>query len=107
MKTIKNVDAKPIHFQDDVPPEVIAQLPTYRKMFRAVCGMGLAKGGDQAMDLVQLGLKMQLDQPDISLEDAEFKLLKERCDQNVCQWQVGFHGQVMLKLKEAEQSKKE
>lgn len=107
MKTITAVDTKPTHFQDEVTPDVVASMPTYRKMFRAVCGMGLAKSGEEAMDLVQIGLKMQLADPDISLEDAEFRLLKERCEKNPVQWQAHFHGQVMLKLKEAETSKKE
>ena len=101
MKTIKNVDSKPEHFQDDIAPEVAATIPTYRKMFKAAVGMGLAKDGENAIDLVQLGLKLRVD-GDINLEDAEFKLLKERCSQNPAQWTAHFHGQVMMKLKEAE-----
>lgn len=105
MKTIKDVDSKPTHFQDDVPQEVIDQMPSYRKMFKAAIAMGLAKDGENAIDLMQLGLKFKLADPDISLEDAEFKLLKDRCSQNTPSWQAHFHAQVMLKLKDAEKSK--
>lgn len=104
MKTIKGVDEKPEHFQEDVPAEVIATIPTYRRMFKAAVGMGLSKGGENAIDLVQLGLKLRIE-GDITLEDAEFKLLKERCSENPAQWQAHFHGLVMLKLKEAENAK--
>lgn len=104
MKTITAVDEKPTHFQDDVPVDVLATLPTYRKMFKAAVGMGMAKDGENAIDLMQLGLKLKVD-GDISLEDAEFKLLKERCSANPAQWAAHFHGQVMLKLKEAEDKK--
>jgi len=107
MKTIKDVDAKLTHFQDDIAPEVEATLPTYRKMFRAAAGMGLAKDGEKAIDSIQLGLKLRVDGSDIALEDAEFKLLKEFCSENPAQWQKHFHGQVMLKLKEAEEKTKE
>lgn len=106
MKTIKDVDTKPSHFQDDLPPEAEASMPTFRKMFKAAVGMGMAKDGENAIDLLQVGLKLKLDGADISLEDAEFKLLKERCSANPAQWVTHFHGQVMLKLQEAEKEKK-
>lgn len=101
MKTIKDVDTKPTHFQEDIPEEVAAAMPTYRKMFKAAVGMGLAKDADNAIDLLQLGLKLKVE-GDVQLEDAEFKLLKDRCSANTPQWQAHFHAQVMLKLKESE-----
>lgn len=101
MKTIKGIDDKPTHWQDDIAPEVLATIPSFRKMFKAALGMGAAKDGENAIDLFQVGLKLKVE-GDISLEDAEFKLLKDRCSQNPAQWQAHFHGQVMLKLKEAE-----
>lgn len=105
MKTIKDVDAKPTHFQDDLPADAAAAMPTYRKMFKAAVGMGMAKDGENAIDLMQLGLKLKVD-GDIQLEDAEFKLLKQRCSENPAQWLAHFHGQVMLKLREAEEADK-
>lgn len=102
MKTIKGLDEKPTSFDDDVPPEILAQLPTYRKMLKAALGLGAAKDGENAIDLLQIGLKLRLEGNDVSLEDAEFKLLKERCNENPAQWQAHYHGQVMLKLREAE-----
>lgn len=107
MKKINAVDERPTHFQDDITPEVAAQIPTYRKMFKAAVGMGMAKDGENAIDLMQLGLKLKVDGADIELEDAEFKLLKERCSANPAQWVAHFHGQVMFKLKQSEEKRKE
>lgn len=104
MKTIKNIDDKPPHFDVDIEPETLLRLPTYRKMFRSAIGNGLAKDGEAAMDLIQLGLKFTQVESDISLEDAEFKILKDRCASNTPQWAAHFHGLVLLKLKEAESS---
>lgn len=102
MKVIKSVDDRPSHFEEQLPADVMAQIPTFRRMFKSVCGMGLAKSGDEAVDLVQIGLKFSLAESDITLEDAEFKLLESRCAANPCGWQAHFHGQVMIKLREAE-----
>lgn len=105
MKKIKDIDQKPSHFQDDVPAETIDQMPTYRKMFRAAVGMALGRSGEESIELYQIGLKLKLDGSELSLEDAEFKILKDKCQQNPVGWSAHFHAQCLLKLKEAEAAK--
>lgn len=105
MKTIKNIDERPPHFDDEVPADELLKIPTYRKFFRSAIGMGLAKDGDSAMDLIQIGLKLRVEGNDVTLEDAEFKALKERCERNTPQWAAHFHGHILLKLKESEHGK--
>lgn len=101
MKTIKNIDDKPSHFQEDVLPETMAALPTYRRMFKNAVGTVAARNGEEAIDLYQLGLKLKMEGSDISLEDAEFKLLKDTCEKNPAQWMAHFQAQVLLKIKES------
>lgn len=105
MKTLKDLDTHLVHFEEDLPIDTVAQLPTYRKMYKAALGMVSSKNGEEAIDLYQVGLKLKLNEPQIDLEDAEFKLLKEACAKNPVQWMAHYHAQVVLKLKEAEQLK--
>lgn len=101
MKTLKDLDAKPEPMQEDTPAEIIATFPTYRKLMKSAVGTTVAKSGEEAIDLVQLGLKLKID-GDVSIEDAEFKLLKEKCEANPMKWESHYHGQILLKLREAE-----
>lgn len=103
MKHLKGLDEKPTSF-DDVPPEVMEKMPTFRKLFKAAIGMATRGSGEQAIDLYQVGLKLKLAEPDLSLEDAEFNLLREACNQNAPNWISHYHAQVMMKLKEAEKA---
>lgn len=102
MKTLKDIDSKPIPFEEDIPAEALERIPTFRKLFKSSVGMLIKSNGDQAIDLYQLGLKLKLSEQDISLEDAEFNMLKDACNQNPMNWIAHFLAQVMLKLKESE-----
>ncbi len=104
MKTIKSVDDKPSTFEENVPQNVLDTMPSFRKLFKAAIGLTVKSNGDQAIDLYQLGLKFKQDTPDISVEDAEFNLLKDACNSNPAGWHSHYHAQVMLKLKEASDS---
>lgn len=102
MKIIKNIDEKPTSFDENISPEALKQMPTFRKLFKAAIGMSTRSNGEQAIDLYQLGLKFKTEENDISVEDSEFNLLKEACNQNPANWISHYHAQVMLKLKDAE-----
>lgn len=102
MKTIKNIDEKPTSFDESLPPEEIARIPTYRKLFKAAVGLTTKNNPAEALDLYQMGLKLKIESPDVALEDAEFKLLEESCRQNPANWVAHYFAQVLLKLKGAE-----
>ncbi len=102
MKTVKDVDAKPLPFEDDIPAEAMARIPTFRKMYVAAVGMMINANGDKAIDLYQLGLKLKTTDADIVLEDSQFSMLKDSCNSNPMQWIAHYHAQAMIKLKEAE-----
>ena len=104
MKTIKNVDDNLQSFNDELSEEEKRSLPTYRKAFKAILGMVLNNDPEKALDLAQVGLKFTLAQPDISLEDAEFKLLKEATNKNPSQLLNHFWAQILTKLKDAEKN---
>lgn len=101
MKTLKNLDEKPLSFEDDVPESVRATMPTFRKLMKAAIGMTAAKNGEESVDLFQIGLKLAVD-GDVQLEDAEFKLLNEACEKNPAQWIAHYQGQVIIKLRASE-----
>jgi len=100
MKKLIGIDEKLTYFTDDVKDE----LPTMRALLRAAVGMYAAQGGEQAIELYQLGLKLRMvdNSGTIDIEDAEFKLLKKVCEENPVKWIAHFQGQVLSKLKESE-----
>lgn len=101
MKTLTGLDTKPEPIEESTPKEILETFPTYRKLLKNCIGISKAKDGDESIDLLQLGLKLKVE-GDVSLEDAEFKMLKEKCSNNPLNWESHYQGQVMLKLKEAE-----
>lgn len=99
MKTIKGIDEKIKHFEEAPGSD---NLPTFRKMF--LLGVGSQKGanGEEAISLYSVGLKIRDAKDSVELEDADFNLLKKACNDNPAAWLSFYHGQVLLKLKEAE-----
>jgi hypothetical protein len=72
-------------------------------MYRTVVSMSLGNSGDQALEMFELGLKIkQSKTDDIELEDAEFKLLHEKVKENTLKQPAHFLGQLLSKLKQAE-----
>lgn len=101
MKTLKDIDSKPVPINED---DDMTRIATYRKMFQHVVALAAPKGGVHAVDLFQLGLKLKVD-GDVKLENAEFKLLKDAVEANPMEWRAHFLGQAVLKLDEADESK--
>jgi len=102
MKTIDKLDDTP------EPIEALPQgvkLPTYRQLFKAAIGNALGKSSEEAIELFHVGVKVKDAKDELVLEDAEFKLLKEKCEANPAQWTAHFHAQVVLKLKKSEETK--
>lgn len=99
MKTIKNIDSRPTHFDEGVDQSTV---PTYRNLLKGAIGICASNSPTEALDLYQIGMKLKLAESDISLEDAEFKLLKDKCDQNPSKWFSHIFAQVILFLREAE-----
>jgi len=109
MKRIEGIDAKAAHYQDDVAPEVLEKMPTFRKMFIACAGGGTAKGQEEAMDLQQLVLKLRVVNGDgdfVDLEDAQIKLLTKKVEENTGGYVAFFLAQMFQKLKDAKEPPK-
>jgi hypothetical protein len=105
MKTLTNVDDHLDSFNEELNDDQRRVLPTYRQAFKSIVGMTLNGDPEKAIDLYQLGLKFKLDEPNIQLEDAEFKLLKEATQKNPSQLLNHFWSQILLRLKDAESVK--
>jgi hypothetical protein len=104
MKKLTGLNEKVSPISDD-DPRAGDIMPTFRRIYRMAIGNSLAKSGDEAIDLFQLGLKLRQEENEISLEDAEFRLLKESLARNAGQLVAHIQGQALLRLKTAEEAK--
>jgi hypothetical protein len=102
MKVIKNVDDKIESLIDDPTPEIMEMADSYRRLIKVFVGNSIGSSGEEAVELVQIAFKMRQAQPDIELEDHEFTVLKKKVDENALKIPARFHGQLVLKLREAE-----
>lgn len=76
---------------------------TFKDMYRTIISLSLGNSGDQALEMFELGLKIKnTKENDVELEDAEFKLLKDKVAENKLQQPAYFIGQLLSKLKQAE-----
>lgn len=76
---------------------------SYKDMYRTIVSLSLGKSGEQALEMFELGLKIKNVVGDVlGLEDAEYKLLKSKVDDNMTQVPAYFHAQLLLKLKQAD-----
>lgn len=103
MKTLKGLDQKPETLETEgVPQNVLDTIPTFRRLFKILVGNCVPKPNtDEAADLWQIGLKLKCE-GDVSIEDAEFKLLKNKAKENPTQFTAHILGQMLNKLSEAE-----
>jgi hypothetical protein len=99
MKTITGLNdkLKAVDVGDEIPQEVQDQQATFKKLFRL--SLAGAKGtADRALEQYDLGAKLALAGDDASLEDAEYKLLKEVVRENPTQLIPYFLAQLLKKL---------
>lgn len=108
MKRIEGIDTKPEHYQDDVTPDVMEKMPTFRKMFIALAGGGSAKGQEEAMDIQQIVLKLRVLNSDgdyVDLEDAQMRLLRKKVEENTANYTAFFLAQLFEKMTKAKDPK--
>ncbi len=102
VKTLKGLDEKPSLIEEVADEKVLEAIPTFRRMLRIIAGNSQPKPGtEESIDLVQIGLKLKVE-GDVSLEDAEFKLLLAKAKDNRPDYSSQILGQILLKFKDAE-----
>jgi len=102
MKIIKGVNEKLELFSLNEEGEQ-KDKASFKDMYRTVISLSMGNSGDQALEMFELGLKIKGNKSDeLELEDAEFKLLKDKVQENKLQQPAHFLGQLLLKLKVAE-----
>ena len=101
MKTLRGLDSKPQLLEEVTDPKALAKVFTFRQLFKMVIGGTTAANGDESIDLTQIGLKLK-GGGDISLEEADFKLIQKKVEGNEAKLTAMFQGQLLLKLKDAE-----
>ncbi len=99
MKTLKNLDLqlKPVDTGDLITEDQYQAQPTFRKMYRLLLALG--KGSpEQAVDSIDLGLKLRDCPEQVELSDTEFALLKDRVRQNPTNLIAYYFGQLLKNL---------
>lgn len=107
MMTLKELSKKPEILDDNPTPELMKDVPTYRRLFKMVVGNSMAtEKTEQAVDMVQIAMKLRIDEDSIPLEDAQFKLLREKVVENQVKMTALFQGQMINLLDECEKASK-
>lgn len=75
---------------------------TFRNYFRGAVALGISKPGVDAVDAYELSFLIKKAGVEVDLEDAQFKLLKDRVTENVAQWPDWVKGQLLKKIQQAE-----
>lgn len=100
MKVIKGINEKLKIFSLETEED---DKSSFSDMFRTTVALSVGRSPDQTLELLELGLKIKGNHSDnLSLEESDFKLLKEKVEANILQQASFFHGQLLKKLKEAE-----
>lgn len=103
MKKITGLDERLDHFDMIVPEKQRPQLPTFRNLFVNCLGAARPDNGAQAIESFKAATKILRAEGDsVLLEDAEFKLLREKCEKNELAWQSYYLAQVILRIDQAE-----
>jgi len=106
MKTLKGLNSKPEVLDDNPNPELSKDIPTYRRLFKMVVGNSVAADkSEQAVDMVQIAMKLRIDEDSIPLEDAQFKILREKVIENQVKLTALFQGQLINLLDAADKEK--
>jgi hypothetical protein len=106
MKTLKGLNSRPEILEENPTKEMIDDTPTFRRLFKIVIGNSLAKSGEQAVDCVQIAMKLRIDADQIELEDAQFKIIKDKVDDNPTKMPAIFQGQMRMLLDKCEKDDK-
>ena len=108
MKILKGLNNKPEILEENPTAEMTKDVPTYRRLFKMVVGNSIAKEKtEEAVDMVQVAMKLRIDEDTIPLEDAQFKILREKVIDNDVKLTALFQGQMIILLDEAKKSNKE
>lgn len=104
MKTIRGLNQKLVPIDDQPSQELIDGLPTLGNIMRMMICNSMAKDGEEAIEIYNIGNKIKKDTDILELEDAQFKIVKDKVFANKCNPAVfaAFHAQVLLKVREAE-----
>ena len=101
MKTIKGLNTKPVSVDEEVEME---EASTFKRYMKDQVALHIPKGGQNSIELYQVGLKLKQTEDEIAFEDAEFNLLKSTINQNPAGQRNHIHAQICMLLNEAEKN---
>lgn len=108
MKKLDGLDERINNLDGDQVPE--DKMPTLRYLLKVMLNRQVAKTAEESLDVNQILLKLRQVEPDIDLENGEFRVLLEKVKENQAKMFQGSHGQVLAYLDrcdKASETKKE
>lgn len=96
MKKLTGLDDKIQNLDADVVTE--DRLPSFRYLLKVMLNRQVAKNAEESLDVNQILLKLRMVEPEIDLENNEFRILQEKIKQNEAKMFQGSHGQVLAYL---------
>lgn len=101
MKKLMAIDTQ-IELLDGSEANPNIKLPTIRSLIKIILSNQVPRNGEESLDINQVLLKLRQVELDIELENAEFKILKEKVGENQAKMFQGPHGQLLAYLNACE-----
>lgn len=109
MKLLKDVDAKIAHPEpSEDPVEAKAQqesMTSYRKLLRVLAFNISPHSLEQSDHLRQIRMKLACVDPDVLLEEPEFRVLTDQIYPNKLSWSAYMHSEMVEYMREADKRK--
>jgi hypothetical protein len=102
MRIVSNIDTKPRLLENDLSPEILEKLPTFRQLLKVLISTSTEKNAEAAQDLFNAGIKLVDAKEFVELEDSQWRHLHNKARENGPGWYVPFHAQVITLLEKAE-----
>ena len=102
MKKLTGLDDRTLNLDGDpIPPE---KMPTLRYLIQVILNRQVAKNAEEAIDANQILLKLRQVEPDIDLENNEFRILSEKIKANEAKLFQGSYGQLTAYLEKCDKA---
>lgn len=103
MKKLTAIDTQIVSLDGNELPANV-KLPTLRNLIRIILNNQVPKNSEDSLDTNQILLKLRIDDPDVVLENSEFKLIKDKVNENQAKMFQSGHGQLVAYLTSCEKA---
>lgn len=102
MKKLTGIDDRILNLDGDPIPE--DKMPKLRYLIQVILNRQVAKNAEESLDVNQILLKLRQTEPDIELENGEFRILSEKIKENQAKLFQGSYGQLTAYLEKCDKA---